>query len=292
MQENKNSNWKHYFIKETIVVTLILPLISLIIGILFSNLIKSTLQETIIISLSLMLFLSFLEFNIMYQIVVKKAFEQNEKIVSKIDQLKLLSQLQDKLFGLTHPYFRKWAFLKLEKFIDENQGLLDGKNWTNPHAEDTYGIEGLLYTADYGSLKCLSSVENYWEDNFTREYLDAQESLIKIKKVRIQRVFSLDKKKYSEFYSIMERQYNLGIEIYYIFRDNEYIDPAWLHEDYLIQDDILTVEIFCDSHKYLDARENKELITINKCRVDEKLERFRRIRERATKFTLLKDVVE
>ena len=101
MQKNKNADWKHYFKKETIVVTLVVPLISLIIGILFSNLINSTLQETIMISLSLMLFLSFLEFNIMYQIVAKKAFEQNEKIVSQIDQLKLLSQLQDKLFGLS-----------------------------------------------------------------------------------------------------------------------------------------------------------------------------------------------
>ena len=64
-----------------------------------------------------------------------------------------------------------------------------------------------------------------------------------------------------------------------------YLNPEWLEEDYLIQDDSLLVEITCRTHKFEGEARETERITTSLADVSIKLERFQRILERSTRFT-------
>ena len=102
--------------------------------------------------------------------------------------------------------------------------------------------------------------------------------------VRIQRVFILEENGLESAAAQMDYQYKLGIEVYYIYKNNEYIDPEWLEEDYLIQDDELLVQIYCNTHQFKSQNRNNEQITMDSVKVRKKRERFQRILERANKY--------
>ena len=194
--------------------------------------------------------------------------------------------LAKRVFDLSHPYFRKWACMKLNSFLSENNLFFDGTNWTNPHSEDTFGVSGILLTQK--SLKAITAVSDYWDDRFTIDYLKKQADLVK-KGIKIQRIFILDEDKLETARPQMEYQHRLGIEVYYIFKKNDYIDPKWLEEDYLIQDESLLVQIFCTSHQFSSQNKCEEQITVDVVQVMHKLERFQRILERSEIFSLAQE---
>ncbi len=192
-----------------------------------------------------------------------------------------LDNVRKKLLSVEHDYFKKWACMKVNDFLSENEDFFDGTNWTNPHAEDTFGVSGIEFTNK--SIKAITAVSDYWQDNFTIEYLKKQAAIVADGAV-IQRVFVLEDNGLESAVAQMDYQHNLGIEVYYIEKSNEYIDPEWLEEDYLIQDDELLVQIYCDTHQFKTQNKNNEQITMDSVKVRKKIERFQRILERATRY--------
>jgi hypothetical protein len=275
---------KLYLSKESVISGIIIPVVSFGFGTLFCNLIDTSLAETIIISLLFTLTASSIEHSIRNQVASDKLCESDGKLEIKLDELKILSEIQEGIQRNDHPYFRRWAFRRLDQFIEQNTEFFEGTNRTNPHAEDTFGIDGIKETLKFGSIKAVSVVEDYWEDAFTKEYLRVQEELIRTKKVRIQRIFVTSSDKLDKIIPAMEAQYKLGIEVFYIYYDNQFVNREWLKEDYLIQDDRLLVQIYCESHKYNDMEKETELITVVPAVVNRKIDRFLRILERAEKF--------
>ena len=57
-----------------------------------------------------------------------------------------LARLHKRMLTLGHEYFKNWACFKLDEFLSVNDDFFDGTNWTNPHAEDTFGISGIQFT--------------------------------------------------------------------------------------------------------------------------------------------------
>ena len=279
-----NKKKKLYLSKESVISGIIIPVVSFGFGTLFCNLIDTSLAETIIISLLFTLTASSIEHSIRNQVASDKLSESDGKLEIKLDELKILSEIQEGIQRNDHPYFRRWAFRRLDQFIEQNTEFFEGTNRTNPHAEDTFGIDGMKETLKFGSIKAVSVVEDYWEDAFTKEYLRVQEELIRTKKVRIQRIFVTSSDKLDKIIPAMEAQYKLGIEVFYIYYDNQFVNREWLKEDYLIQDDRLLVQIYCESHKYNDMEKETELITVVPAVVNRKIDRFLRILERAEKF--------
>lgn len=284
--KNNNNIIQKYLHKDGIISYIIIPLISLLIGVIFSNLIGASFKESIIISLLIMNVTAVFEYNIRNQISSEKIYEKNAQFEEKIDDIKVLSDIQDNIYRTNHPYFKKWSYRRLEDFAQVNKEFFQGTHRTSPHKEDTFGIVGISETKKHGSIKAISVIEDYWKPCFAGEYLNAHKILINDKKVHIQRIFVLNKEKYQEMYSQMELQYNMGIDVYYIFSDSKYIDPSMLLEDFLIQDNQLLVQIFCKSHNY--EENNVELITINPSMVNRNIEVFNRVLERSIKFEIKK----
>ena len=261
--------------------SLAIPLSATIIGIIISVCMQVTIVEGLLISLGLGIYSSIL-------VVSYNSISSNRKILisqacnrRKIEELIILSQIQKRLNSNKHPYFRKWGQKKILAFLDENEAFFNGYHETHPHAEDTYGIEGLRWTCSFGTLKCTSCVLDYWDGGFAKDYLKHQEHLIKVRGVKVQRIFfitDLEKMK-----PLFAQQHNMGIEVFYIFSDDAYLNKEWI-QDFLIQDDKLLVQIFCDNHKFDENNYGSELITINPCLVEEKIEIFSRLLERATRF--------
>ena len=213
-----------------------------------------------------------------------------EKIVRNLDSqpqdnelYQTLARLRDRVLGLRHDYFKKWVCMKVNGFLFENDDFFDGTNRTNPHAEDTFGISGISFTKK--SIKAITAVSDYWNDHFTVEYLKQQARLIE-KGVKITRIFVIEKGGLEAARPQMEYQKKMGIHVCYIEKGNEFIDPEWLLEDYLIQDDELLVQIFCQTHQFESQTKNTEMITMDTVKVGHKIERFQRILERANYFEL------
>ena len=143
----------------------------------------------------------------------------------------------------------------------------------------------MSYTKKNGSIKAVSVVPDYWEDDFSKEYLEQQRLLIRNKKVTIDRIFIFTKEKKEKMNDQMKLQKDYGINVRFVYSDNEYLPPNWLKEDFLIQDDTLLVQIFCDSHRFMESGSSEtEMITIKANLVAEKVEQFKRMWERANKF--------
>ena len=195
-----------------------------------------------------------------------------------------LRNLHKRILRLDHSYFKQWASIKLNRFLNENDDFFDGINITNPHAEDTFGISGIKFTKK--SIKAITAVSDYWLDPFTQAYLDIQAEMIK-NGIKVTRVFVLnDKQQYDSAQKQMKYQAGLGIDVYFIYKKNDFINPEWLEEDYLIQDDQLLVSISCQSHKFGSDCDETELITSSTVEVQLKLERYKRIIERAERFII------
>lgn len=192
-----------------------------------------------------------------------------------------LSRVRQKTLSVKHDYFKKLACIKLEEFLSDNQAFFEGTNRTNPHSEETFGIAGIGFTKH--TLKATTAVADYWNDHFTIEYLRRQGEMIQ-KGIKIYRVFIIEKGGVEKAVKQMDYQYRLGIGVYYIEKGNEFIDPDWLLEDYLIQDDELLVQIYCQTHQFESQEITNEEITMNPIKVMKKVERFQRILERSTKY--------
>lgn len=192
-----------------------------------------------------------------------------------------VSKVKDRILSVKHDYFKKWASLKLEKFMSDNYTFFSGTDYTNPHAENTFGVSGIEFTKR--CLKATTAVSDYWNDSFTLSYLKKQADMIK-NGIAITRIFIIDAGKVNEAIAQMRYQHNLGISVYYIEKGNKYINPDWLLEDYLIQDDELLVQIYCESHKFNSNDTNSEEITTDTFKVKQKIERFQRIKERSILF--------
>lgn len=192
-----------------------------------------------------------------------------------------VSRVRQKTLSVQHDYFKKWVCIKLDEFLSENSEFFDGTNWTNPHSEETFGITGIGFTKK--NIKATTAVADYWDDNFTIEYLNRQAEMIQ-KGIKIYRVFIVEKGCVEKAIKQMNYQHSLGINVYYIEKGNEFIDPSWLLEDYLIQDDELLVQIYCESHQFNSQNNNNEEITMNPIKVKKKVERFQRIMERSIKY--------
>lgn len=82
----------------------------------------------------------------------------------------------------------------------------------------------------------------------------------------------------------MKEQVKCGIQVFYIDKDSEYLDPQWMQEDFLIQDNELLVDIAGRTHKFNKNDSVEERITMNKNEVQQKLKRFDRLLERATEY--------
>ncbi len=193
-----------------------------------------------------------------------------------------LQELRKRTLALDHGYFRKWACIRLNAFLTENDDFFDGINLTDPHAEDTFGITGIGFTRR--DIKAITAVSDYWQDPFIQEYLNRQAELIK-RGVTITRVFILEEGQYEKAREQMRLQASMGIRVFYINKGNPYLNPEWLEEDYLIQDDSLLVEITCRTHKFEGEARETERITTSLADVSIKLERFQRILERSARFT-------
>lgn len=273
-----------YLKRDAVVSLLVIPLISILVGIIFSSLINAKLVEAIVISLLLTIALSLIDHNIRSQISVEKQTESNNKIENNMNDLKILSSIQETVSKLKHPYFKKLAYQKLDKFMEINQGFFTGTNKTTPHSEDTFGTDGLNYTEKNGNLKAFSHVKDYWDDPFTTEYMNIQEHLMVTKHVTIQRIFVVAENLFDKVKPIMDKQVGIGIEVYYIMESNPYINKDWLTEDYIIQDYKLLVQISCEDHKFEESEHESETVTIVPSIVKEKLTRFNKIIERATRY--------
>lgn len=187
--------------------------------------------------------------------------------------------------SIDHPYFTKWSQVKLSNFIEQNRDFFSGTHWTHPHAIDTFGIVGISYTKQNGTLHAVSSVPDYWDDPFVNEYLEQQRLLIREKNVSIQRIFVFPKENKEKITPQMFKQKDMGIDVRFIYSDDEFLRPEWLKEDFLIQDGVLLVQIFCDSHRFEKSNnENSELITINPTQVKNKEDQFSHMWKRAIKL--------
>ena len=197
------------------------------------------------------------------------------------DLYKALMDIRARALSVKHAYFKRWTSIKLNRFLADNDMFFDGTNWTNPHSEETFGIVGIGYTQR--CLKATTAVSDYWEDDFSKAYLEKQHELIE-KGVTVTRIFILEKGKTPGAVRQMQYQYEMGIKVYYIEKGDEYIDPEWLSEDYLIQDDELLVQIYCDTHQFSSQNQNTEEITMDPVKVQLKVERFQRILERSVEY--------
>ncbi len=212
-----------------------------------------------------------------------------EKLIRNLDShphddflFSTLDKVRNRMLSMEHAYFKKWACMKIDGFLSDNDEFFDRTNWTNPHAEDTFGISGIQFTRK--TLKAITAVSDYWQDNFTIDYLKKQAEMIE-RGVSIKRIFIIEKNGLEAATPQMAYQLSLGIEVYYIEKGNEFIDPEWLTEDYLIQDDELLVQIFCSSHQFGGQDTTMEQITMDSVKVKNKIERFQRILERSHKFS-------
>lgn len=268
--------------RRSFLLNVVLPLGVVLITILISSLvgeIKTT--DSIILSILTGSITSLITLSFSVEQTRKMYYELNENI----RDIESFLEIRSKTDRIEHPYFVKWSQGKLRSILEQNREFFLGTNRTHPHAVDTFGIEGLSYTRKNGTLQAVSVVQDYWEDDFTIEYLEQQRLLIKKKNVSIQRIFVFKKENEGQLYEQMRKQKSMGIDVRYIYSNNEYLSPQWLKEDYLIQDGILLVQIFCDTHRFEGSNNvDTEVITIDTKLVKEKEERFKRMWERATKF--------
>ena len=250
--------------KVKVILPLVIePVVSFVLGFLVSLYLSLSLSESLILSSICTLLVAVLDINVRMQVANLETCKKNQEIEERIKQLKILSTLQDSIDNLDNAYFKKWAILRLKRFISDNKAFFKGTNRTNPHAEDTFGIEGIKDTLEYGSIKAVSSVQDYWEDDFTKEYLKVQADLIHNKHVTIQRIFFFPESKFDAIKKVMQEQAKIGVNVYYIFLENEFINPAWKNQDFLLQDNQLLVQIELDSHKFSENEGETEIITKN-----------------------------
>lgn len=214
-----------------------------------------------------------------------KIKKELNNIIQQINSMETFYTYQKYIENISHPYFKKQINIALEKnfdiFMKNNHNLFNGYIETDPYENITFGIEGLKLTKK--SILAVSSINDYWErDSFIKEYLFTQYNLIKNRKIEIKRIFIIKKDNFKKMRKVMSLQKSYGIEVYYIDTSSKYFNKAWENEDFLIQDKTLLVDLQCNSHKYEHI--GKEIITINKRIVNDKIIIFEKMLGNATLF--------
>lgn len=214
-----------------------------------------------------------------YEEYSRKEFDNMRQ---QFSTLQTFLRFQKYINQTTHPYFKKHVNAALEEnlecFVKKNRDLIEGYVETNPYQQETFGIEGMKWTRV--SIYAVSSIGDYWErENFVSDYLQVQFDLINSKHVTIKRIFIASSAKRTEIESTMKLQRNNGIEVFFLNSDSQYFNKAWVKEDFLIQDEILLVDMQCESHKF--DENGKEIITINEALVHKKKTLFFKMLESA-----------
>lgn len=191
-------------------------LVFFVIGVVISILCADDLGMGIILTTLSTLLSIVVEWYIKYQNDHELYSNEIAKIEYKIQELNNSISCCNQLSNMTHPYFKKRIDEQFKQFISSNKMLFDGVNITNPHADDTFGIEGISYTKEYGSIKAVSSIPDYWKDDFAKQYLKQQVFLIEQKHVSIQRIFILKKSEYKKQEKYMREQMKCGIQVFYM----------------------------------------------------------------------------
>lgn len=225
----------------------------------------------------------------------KEADNIQKKYISQSNKLDVLTRkdyIFKEYYSVEHPYFKHVLQNKIMDLIesDEVQTLINGTYVTNPQAQDTYGVNGLDYTEEFGNILFFSSIHDFWDDwrNVKDgKYLAKQVELMKYKNVSITRIFSINKSEFEKVKQLMKYQAELGIDVFYIFKDessNQTIQDEWLEEDYLIQDEKLLVDLVPDNTKEDNHINRTEVITTKTIIVERKLQKYLHILERAIRY--------
>ena len=191
----------------------------------------------------------------------------NKAVERKIDNLSdQLTNIEKVLVAkyrveiLDVPYFKTLVDSHFKGFIKDNESLIMGYHETHPYNDDTFGVKGLLTTTK--SIDAVSSVYNYWERSpFVESYLKAHEQIIKDRKVIVRRIFIASHDELIKLSDMMDRNAKVGVEVYCLESDSEYIKQEWKHEDFLIQDNRLAV-ILVNMDSHLPSAQGKEIITM------------------------------
>lgn len=267
-------------------------LIGLIVGGICFTLLKADSSLSILIGLTTAIFVQIITLDLKGDGRHGQILERQQEILSRLSTISTCASLASHLVQQRHAYFDAIVKRRLQRFLDDNATLFAGEHRTDPGSEDTFGIDGLYYTAKSGSLKCLSSIPGYWSDPRNRvkgrvsAYLQVQKHLIETKNVAVERIFCFPSTEHKAFVPIMREQVKLGISVYYVHSDTcTSIEPSWLTEDYQIQDNALLVDLQRNSSERPGLADATEVITTNKSTVEERSVRFAHIKARAIRFT-------
>jgi hypothetical protein len=289
MARKVNNSQKSESGVHVLLLTTALTIASTIVSIVLSLFFQFELHETILVAIAFTLFFLIVELLYKIQIHMQSISKLGQSTSEILNDLKLCDDLYNSVKLQANPFIKGIIHQKLKAFLSDNQDLFNGTYRTNPHSTDTFGVRGIELTRSNGRIQAVSSVPDYWSDDFTHRYLEAQKELIKKKHIQIQRIFIFsgkskeDKERYT---NLMEQQMKIGIDVYYIDTENQYVNDTWKTEDFLIQDDTLLVELdHCNTHTYFSEEEDYEIITTDVSKIETKKALFEKMCERATKYT-------
>lgn len=184
-----------------------------------------------------------------------------DDLKGKVELIKHGQRFDEELKKVKHPYFVELIDRRLH---DKTQGVFVQKEATSPTSRNTFGSQGIKTTAN--NLKCVSFMKGYWEDKSETPYMEVQKDLIK-RDVKIQRLFIVNDDNRESCIKEMEYQDSLGIETAWV--DQSRVEEGFKEKDYLVQDDMLLVDLTGDDH----ANAN-ELITVDVLDVRTAIEQF------------------
>lgn len=258
-----------------------------------------------IIGLGFSIFLAIWEFILDSSEANNEAVEDRNVKSEKIDKLihhfdKSFENLEDHVYLLEtfldfyqqinrirSPYFRRKInaeFMRMvEEFKTQNEVLLSGYVETHPYCVDTYGVDGIRFTKH--KLLAVSSINDYWDrENFANDYLLTQYNLIENQSISITRIFIGEKEHLKSLVELMKDQDKHGINVYYMETDSMFFSDEWKNQDFLIQDDMLIVDLKTESHRA--ESEAKEIISTRKEDVENKIILFNQMLHNAKRYVV------
>ncbi|MCB1382730.1 MAG: hypothetical protein KDJ73_07325 [Notoacmeibacter sp.] len=149
-------------------------------------------------------------------------------------------------------------------FVGAIRDCYAGQITVEPRGLHTFGTDGIRRTRETIRAVTAASVEDYWNSDWGRHYLDAQREIL-ARGVRISRIFLVsDAGDLAKKSAMMQAQSELGIEVFVLNLEKAKavrIAPR----DFLIQDDIVGVEVRLDGN----GIETIETINFNNNAVNE-----------------------
>ncbi|MGL1931723.1 MAG: hypothetical protein OCC45_08170 [Desulfotalea sp.] len=215
--------------------------------------------------------LSLLSYLVMETIAVKKnsknfrsnILKKHNKLDNKLDNIeqniitshKIQKILYSSKYQGLPSYFKKIISHKAENYLSKIDDICDGLHITSPSHGDTYGANGLEDTRI--SLKCVSSMKEFWEAKDDTDYIHIQNKLF-AKDVKIQRLFIYTPETKEIMSKAFEYQRNLNFSVKCI--NSELLSEEHSSRDYLIQDEQLLVDLTLDPNQ-TDHKNATETIT-------------------------------